>query len=315
MIIWQFSGIMKLKRAPPVANRTIFRGENPDSPDLLPGLSVLVDAYRTIRLEGAGAVMETQMVAREFRQRMLDGEYLAGTFVKTPAHDVIEVLSRTELDFICLDGEHAPFDWGRMDACLAMAKALQFPALVRVASASTENILHALDSGATGIVVPHVFDVRIAESAARAARFGHHGRGYAGSTRWAEFASRTMPELLERSLNDTTVIVQIEEPEGVEAAADIAAVEGVDGLFIGPADLTVAYGANEEAAEKVRSALSTVGAAARSAGKAYMTFVQNAEQARDWAQHGFTTFFIASEQNLMMGAADAQANGIHILKS
>ena len=254
------------------------------------------------------------MAAKEFRERMLDGEYLAGTFVKTPAYDVVEVLSRTELDFICLDGEHAPFDWGRMDACLAMAKALEFPTLVRVASASTENILHALDSGASGIVVPHVFDVRTAELAARAARFGHHGRGYAGSTRWAEFASRTMPELLERSRTNTTVIVQIEEPEGVEAAAEIAAVDGVDGLFIGPADLTVAYGANEEAAEKVRSALSTVGAVAHAAGKAYMTFVQNAGQAREWAQYGFTAFFIASEQNLMMGAANAQAQGIHGLR-
>lgn len=255
------------------------------------------------------------MVAKEFRQKMLAGELLAGTFVKTPAYDVVEVLSRTELDFICLDGEHGPFDWGRMDACLAMANALGFPALVRVASASTENILHALDSGASGIVVPHVFDASTAEAVARAARFGHHGRGYAGSTRWADFASRTMPELLERSLTDTTVIVQIEEPEGVEAAADIAAVDGVDGLFIGPADLTVGYGADEAAGEKVRNALSTVGAAARAAGKAYMTFVQNSEQATDWAQHGFTAFFIASEQNLMVGAANMQARGIHNLKA
>ena len=225
------------------------------------------------------------MVAKEFRQKMLAGELLAGTFVKTPAYDVVEVLSRTELDFICLDGEHAPFDWGRMDACLAMARALGFPALVRVASASTENILHALDSGASGIVVPHVFDASTAEAVARAARFGHHGRGYAGSTRWADFASRTMPELLE-----------------------------VDGLFIGPADLTVAYGADEAAAERVRNALSTVGAAARAAGKAYMTFVQNSEQATEWAQCGFTAFFIASEQNLMVGAANMQARGIHNLK-
>ncbi len=284
-------------------------------PTTCPEKCVWVDGCTAIRLEGSGAAMEDQMVAGEFRQRMLEGEILAGTFVRTPAYDVVEALSRTELDFICLDGEHAPFDWGRMDACLAMACALRFPALVRVASASAENILHALDSGASGIVVPHVFDVRTAELAARAARFGHRGRGFAGSTRWAGFTSRTMPELLERSHNETTVIVQIEEPEGVEAAADIAAVEGVDGLFIGPADLTVAYGANERAAESVRSALSTVGTAARAEGKAYMTFVQDAEQARDWARYGFTTFFIASEQKLLMGAANAQANEIHTLRS
>ena len=253
------------------------------------------------------------MVEMEFRQRMLSGEFLAGTFVKTPVYDVVEALSKTELDFICLDGEHAPFDWGRMDACLAMANALRLPALVRVASASAENILHALDSGASGIVVPHVFNVQIAETVARAARFGHHGRGYAGSTRWAGFASRTMPDLLERSRSETIVIVQIEEPEGVRAASDIAAVDGVDGLFIGPADLTVGYGADAEAAKKLENALETVGAAASAAGKAYMTFVQNAEQAKEWARYGFTVFFITSDQNLMMSAANAQADGIHSL--
>jgi len=65
----------------------------------------------------------------------MTGEPLAGTFVKTPEVTVIEVLARSGLDFVCLDGEHAAFDRGRLDACLAVCRALDFPALVRISSA------------------------------------------------------------------------------------------------------------------------------------------------------------------------------------
>ncbi len=249
----------------------------------------------------------------DFRERMLSGEMLAGTFVKTPSYEVIEVLARSGLDFVCLDGEHSPFDRGRMDACLAMARALDFPVLARVGSGTAENILQALDSGAVGIVVPHVDSVAKAQEVAKAARFGNGGRGYAGSTRWAGFATRAMPDVLAQSREETVVIAQIEEPEAVDAVAEIAGVEGIDGLFAGPADLTVAYGGDAAAVEKLEMALDKIGKAAKAAGKTYMSFVPKAEKARDWVSYGMTMFFIASEHAMMMNAARAEAEGIHEL--
>ena len=248
-----------------------------------------------------------------FRQRMLDGEFLAGTFLKTPSYEMVEVLAKSGLDFICLDGEHAPFDRGRMDACLAIARALDFPVLVRVGSANAENILQALDSGAVGIVAPHIDTVEKAEELARVSRFGHYGRGYAGSTRWAEFTTQKMDNLLEKSKNETVVIAQIEEPEGVDAASGIAQVDGIDGLFLGPADLTVAFGTLDPDSPQLRQALADTGAAAKAAGKAYMSFIPNAGKAKDWSQYGMTMFFIGSEQGWVMAAAKAQSAGIHDL--
>ncbi|MCP3971093.1 MAG: aldolase [Rhodobacteraceae bacterium] len=253
------------------------------------------------------------MAQADFRRRMLAGELLAGTFLKTPSYEMVEVLEMSGLDFVCLDGEHAPFDRGRMDVCLAMARALDFPALVRVGSGTDDNILQALDSGATGIVVPHVDSVKKAQEVARWARFGHRGRGYAGSTRWAGYGTQTMPDLLAKSKAQTVVIVQIEEPEGVDAAAEIAAIGGVDGLFVGPADLTVAYGADAGAAKKLEAALAAVGQACKAAGKTYMSFIPDAAKAADWAAHGMTMFFIASEQGWVLKGAGAQAAGIHQL--
>ncbi|MEM0948241.1 MAG: aldolase/citrate lyase family protein [Pseudomonadota bacterium] len=246
----------------------------------------------------------------DFRSRMQSGERLVGTFIKVPAYETIEYLHDTGLDFICLDAEHSPFDRARMDACLAVARALDFPTLVRVSSGSVENVLMALDSGALGIVCPHIDTVEKAEALARSARFGEGGRGFAGSTRWAGLTRRTMPEILSQSQNETVVIAQIEEPEGVEASAEIAAVPGIDGLFVGPADLTVAYGETALWSDQLMQAYAKVGAACAAAGVANITFVPGPAEAERVAAHGVNVFFVSSEAGWMAAGARAAATAI-----
>jgi 2-keto-3-deoxy-L-rhamnonate aldolase RhmA len=230
--------------------------------------------------------------------------------LKTPSVDLIEILSRSGLDFICLDAEHAPFDRARMDACLAVGRALDFPLLVRVTTGSEENLLMALDAGAVGVVVPHMDSVEKAKAIVKGSRYGRGGRGYAGSTRFAGFAGRTMPEILAQSINETIVIGQIEEPEGVEAIEDICAVEGLDGVFIGPADLSVCYGKTDINSQELKDAMNRVGKAAKAGGKTYITWVPNAEKAHEWMEFGFTTFVIGSEHSWMAQGAAAAVKGL-----
>lgn len=237
---------------------------------------------------------------------------MAGTFVKTPSHDIIEVLAQSTLDFLCLDAEHAPFDRARMDACLAVARALDFPTLVRIPAAEPHYVLQALDAGAAGIVCPHVATPELAEGLARSARFGRGGRGFAGSTRWAGYATRTMADVLSLS-EETMVIAQIEEPEGVEAAEAIAATPGIDGLFVGPADLSVGYGKTDQGSDELKAALVSVGEAAKAQGKCYMSWVPDASRARDWHGLGMTMFFVASEHAWMLAGANAVSDGIHAI--
>lgn len=246
-----------------------------------------------------------------FRSRMLAGDKLAGTFMKTPSHDVVEVLALSGLDFICLDAEHSAFDRAALDACMAVARALDFPVLVRVASGTPEAILQALDMGAVGVVVPHVDSVEKARAVAKSARFGLGGRGFAGSTRWAGYATRTMPDLLARSRDETVVIAQIEEPSGVDAADAIAAVDGIDGLFLGPADLSVSYGHDGQDNADLPRAFEACGAATKAHGKAFISWVSSPEQAQERAHHGLTVFFIASEHAWMLQGAKAAAKAIH----
>jgi len=247
------------------------------------------------------------------KSRMANGELLAGTFVKTAAIEMVEVLARSGLDFLCLDAEHSAFDRARLDACLAVARALDFPMLVRVPSGQPQDILQALDSGAVGVVVPHVTDAATAETIARASRFGPGGRGYAGSTRWAGFATRAMPDILAQSESETIVIAQIEDIEGVENANAIAATDGIDGIFLGPADLTVAYGHQSQPNADLMAATKSVGDAVQAQGKAYMTFTANVAQAAELQRYGFTMFFVASEHAWMLHGAKTTAEGIHAL--
>lgn len=250
------------------------------------------------------------MTQRPFRERMMAGEILSGTFIKTPAHEMIEVLSGTGLDFACLDAEHSPFDRRSMDACLAVAMAKSFPTLVRVPAGTQEQLLMALDSGALGVVVPHVDTGEKARNIAKWARFGHYGRGFAGSTRWAGYATRGMAELIEQSQRETVVIAQIEEPEAVDAIDEIAAVDGIDGLFVGPADMAVCLGKTSAADPAVRDIMRRVGEAASRHGKCFMTFAPNTESATDLFGLGVTMFFIGSEHVWMAAGARAVADDL-----
>lgn len=231
----------------------------------------------------------------DFKARMLAGERMAGTFVKVPSHEAMEYFAASPLDFICLDGEHAAIDRNAMDACLAVARALDFPVMVRVASATPENMLQALDSGAVGLVCPHIDTVEKAQAIARAGHFGLGGRGFAGATRWAGLGRNAMKHVLAKSRAETVILAQIEEPAGVDAAAEIAAVDGIDGLFIGPADLSVSYGKTDLNSDELLEAFKAVGEATRAAGKAFVTFVPEASVAKRYDPFGVQVYLVGSD--------------------
>ena len=254
------------------------------------------------------------MRIKNFKARMANRDLMAGTFIKTPAYELIEVLATSDLDFVCIDMEHSPFDRGRADACLAIARALDFPVLVRVTHFSSETILQVLDMGAVGVVVPHIVNATQAADLVRLSHFGNGGRGFAGATRWAGYGQQTMAEVLAQSGRETVVIAQIEEPEALSNVESIAATDGIDGLFLGPSDMSVSMGYSNTNSHELLGALKRTGEAAKTAGKAYMTFVPNPAKAAEWAQYGPHMFFIGSEQGWMKAGANADAAGIHAIK-
>ena len=246
----------------------------------------------------------------DFRARLRSQDRLLGTFSKTPSPIVHEVLGLSPLDCVCIDAEHAPFGRSELDLCLMALRAADMPSLVRVPHAGASEILNALDCGATGIVVPHVLSESVARAAVQAAHYGDGNsgnRGYAGSTRAARYATKTMPEHLRDSGTITTVIAQIEDAEALGQLDAIAAVQGIDCLFVGRMDLTMSLGAAKPTDPPVLAAVEKICAVATRHHKAIGMFVPPSEDPDIWRQHGATFFLLASDQQFLLDGARALA--------
>lgn len=237
-----------------------------------------------------------------FRERLRAGELLAGTWVKTPHPHVVEVLGLSPLDVLVLDAEHAPFDRVSLDACIMAARAAGKPVLVRPASSSHEHILNALDCGADGVIVPHVRSANEAREIVRACHYVPGGRGFAGSTRAAGYTTLGMAKHRDAA-RGVTVIAQIEDAEAIDAIEEIAAVEGVDALFIGRADLTISYAVADPDDPIVVAAVERVCAAGKSAGRAVGMFLGRVGDVPLWRDKGASLFVLQSDQDFLLQGA------------
>lgn len=238
-----------------------------------------------------------------FRTRLLAGDPLVGSWLKTPSPIVCDIMAMAPLDCLCLDAEHAPFDRATIDACLASLRAGDMPALVRPPSAAPEHILNALDCGAAGIVAPHVRSPHEAERLARVSRYGPGGRGFAGSSRAAGYGAGSMIKTLADAAAQTVVIAQIEDVEAVEAIDEIARVDGIDCLFVGRIDLTVALGAPGPDAPDVVAAVSKICAAGARHGRRVGMFVGDLAELATWRAEGASLFILKSDHAFLLEGA------------
>jgi staphyloferrin B biosynthesis citrate synthase len=240
-----------------------------------------------------------------FKERLTQGDFVLGTFVKTPHAHVVEVLATTGLDCLCLDAEHAPFDRRDLDACILAARARQCAVLVRIDHASEHQILNALDCGADGVVIPHVKTAEQAREIAKACHYGPGGRGYAGSSRSAGYGLVGISDHMGASAARTTVIAQIEDLEALDEIDAIARVEGIDALFVGRIDLTVALGCTDPDDPKVLAAVEVIVTACRKAGRAVGMFLPRPGDVAQWRKKGVTFFLLGSDHGFMRAGAAA----------
>ena len=171
-----------------------------------------------------------------FRGRIDAGELLLCTFLDLGSPLAAEIAATAGFDWLVLDLEHGA---GGRDTTLATLHAVRAPVVVRVPSAASEELGWVLDLGAAGVVVPRVEG--LAEAAAAVDRSRYAGaRGLHGGVRAAGFGRDA--GYLERADDERVVMVQIETRGALDEAAEIAALPGVDVLFLGPYDLGHALG-------------------------------------------------------------------------
>ncbi len=241
-----------------------------------------------------------------FRERFNARAALVGTFIKTPTVHATEILGDLGFDFVVIDEEHAPFDRVAIDNALLAARAAGTAGIVRVPSADPSRILSVLDSGAIGVLVPHVSSAAKAREIAAACRYRGGKRGFSNSPRAGRYGGLGIWAHVDAGDAATTVIAMIEDPEALSDIDAIAAVEGIDGFFIGRGDLTVAFGAPDMDAPVVRDAVERIANAARAASKTVCAMVGGAAETGWLKELGVTAFIVSSDQGFMRRAA-AQA--------
>jgi 2-dehydro-3-deoxyglucarate aldolase/4-hydroxy-2-oxoheptanedioate aldolase len=197
-----------------------------------------------------------------FSDRLRAGETLVGTLVSVPSPELAEALSLAGLDWLFIDMEHGSFD--RSDVVRAL-QAIRPPCagVVRVPAAAEAWLKAALDSGAHGVIVPHVNSVAMARELVHWSKYPPQGARSVGIARAHGYGLHFAEAM--RSANDrVAVIAQIEHIDAVHDIDAIAAVDGLDALFVGPYDLSASMGLTGQTDHPdVQAAIERVTAACR----------------------------------------------------
>jgi len=177
------------------------------------------------------------------KRALRDGEAVFGCFVRYPDPTLVEVVTYHGWDFVIFDGEHGTLEPRECENLVRSAELHDVTPIVRVPTNQPHVILRLMDTGAQGLHVPWVGDAEDAERAVRSVKYQPRGqRGLAG-VRAADYGQRgPLAEYVRRANDETLVVVHVETASAVDQVDEIAAVDGIDVVFLGPADLSQSLG-------------------------------------------------------------------------
>jgi 4-hydroxy-2-oxoheptanedioate aldolase len=237
-----------------------------------------------------------------WRERLKSGQPLLATFSIIPAVEVVELVGLSGFDAIILDLEHGAHGSEALGPLILAAKARGIYPLVRVRSSEPTEIAAALDAGAAGVIVPQIGSLAEAERAVKAARFAPEGnRGANPFVRAADYSGRL--EWFAEANRDTAILLMIEGQGGLAAADAIAALPHLDGIFIGPMDLSHALGVPGEMGHaKVVEAIRAVIAACKAKGITAGIFAGTPEAAKRWMAEGVRLTGLSVDTSIILTA-------------
>lgn len=198
-----------------------------------------------------------------FREKLLSGKPQLGLNVMYPSPGVIERIG-AEWDWIWVDAQHGQLGYNDTINIVRVCDLVDRPSLVRVPWLEAGHIGLVLDMGPAGVIVPCIDTPEMARAAVRAAKFPPLGGRSYGARRAIDRKGRNYSDTANQ---DTLLIVQIESPEAVDNADAIAAIEGVDGLFLGPDDVLLRRGVSPTAPRDKKMLASDMGAVANACKK------------------------------------------------
>lgn len=250
-------------------------------------------------------------VPSRFRARLRGEEILAGSFVNLGSGLVTEVMGIAGFDWLVLDLEHGAGDEHALVTQLQALGRTETAAIVRVEGIEPARVQHALDLGADGVMVPRIHNAAEAAMCVELCRYaGRRGVArYNRSWHWG-----LSPRTLADADAEVVCVIQIETAEALERVDEIAAVDGVDVLFVGPSDLSHGLGWQCPPDDpRLLRRVDAVARAARRHGKAAGVLVGNLDQARAYTELGFTFVGCGSDGGFLAVGASSAAQGLRTL--
>lgn len=242
----------------------------------------------------------------EFKQALVKGTPLIGLWLGLANGYTAEMLGGVGYDWLVIDNEHAPNTLESTLAQLQCLAASSANTVVRAASDDAVEIKRLLDLGAQTLLIPMVESAEQAARIVAATRYPPHGiRGVgaalARASRWQQ-----IPGYLATADAQLCTLVQVESEAGLRTLPDIARVRGVDGVFIGPADLAASLGyLGDPAHPEVQAAIADAIHEIRAAGKAAGILTSDAAMARRYLQLGAVFVAVGSDVGVLVSGARA----------
>ena len=244
-------------------------------------------------------------IANKVKEKLAAGETVYGTFMMSSDPAVGEILGYAGLDFIMVDTEHSPIPIHQAEQIFRAVETTRAVPFMRVTANDQARIFQALDCGVSGIMIPQVNSAAAAEAAVKAARYYPAGdRGLAGIVRAARYGFIPFADYVKQANEAVMVLTQVEHVDAVAQLDEILAVEGLDGIFVGPVDLSQSMGIPGQVNnEEFRATVSDILKRTKAAGKVAGIFCFNAADAQHWISQGANFVIVAADIMFLSGAA------------
>jgi 4-hydroxy-2-oxoheptanedioate aldolase len=248
-----------------------------------------------------------ELQRNEFKHAIAAGKLQIGLWNSLCSNIVTEIVCHSGFDWLLLDTEHSPNELPAVMAQLQSVQRGTATPIVRPAWNDTVLIKRILDIGAQSILVPFVQNAEEAKRAVAATRYPPEGvRGITTSGRAARYGR--IKDYVKKANSEICLLVQAETREALDNLEAIASVDGVDGVFVGPADLSASFGhiGNPQHPE-VQKAMEDVAKRLKKVGKPAGILTPIEEEARRYIEWGYTFVALGSDLGLLAKGADSLA--------
>ena len=244
------------------------------------------------------------MTDDSLRKKIRRGEVVLGSFVKMTDPSSTEILGMLGYDFIIVDNEHVAMNKESITNIIRAAENTGLNTIIRPRDASKTEILQFLDAGATGVQVPNVDNYEEARKVIDSVKYYPIGkRGYAPSHRAAGYSLMDKQTYLKNSNDNTITVVHCESIECINNLDDILSIHDVDVVFIGPMDMSQAFGVPGNAKDpNVQEAFRKIEEKVIGSGKALGTVATNTGEALALMNKGYRYIAISSDQGFIVNA-------------